>query len=643
MTIDNVNQGCFDRLNDTVLLTMEAPVLPNDRQVVVPLTLSSDTYIHTLETSISWEYPGLSLSEIQFGPALRHPEGFRFETTSSHQVNLAWNSDKGSDISSTNIFCFLIFDLDTLTGEPFHFSFLSENTKAVNVADRSLTVIEKVTPAIAGDANKYDVEGKTTFYIPDVQAFPGDIIEVPVYVANFKDILGFSATFTWPNELLSFIEITDSNPILERDLNLNINLVRARETGRLAMTWVSPPGRTIEDGEPLFKLRLRAASEEGTAPLGLSNDFLSVGVFKDFRDGNAFFPFFEGGQVQIYDQDVWPGDADKNGIVDREDWLYLGLASGREGPPRSDTSGIWMGTPGLNWKAGFPVSSVNLKHADFNGDGVIELSDSSILIQNFNQRTANYPNTFSKPVAFHLSDPVHLSFSASPDTLDADQQAELSVRMDNLDMGEELLGYAFILKADTTWVKEGTLRFIPNESWLGAEVSTRLLSVDEGQGEVQVAVFGENGGGFFQEEGLGQLFFELNPSPKNFEVDSISLTLEEVVLMSPDERRYLTEGDSITLPVRYLISSTVDRPSSKQLRIFPLPANDRIYLDLENGEITRIDLFDLNGRFLKNYQGENLKEVRLPNLPSGTYLLRVHQFGNAFPLTARLLILTNER
>lgn len=59
------------------------------------------------------------------------------------------------------------------------------------------------------------------------------------------------------------------------------------------------------------------------------------------------------------------------------------------------------------------------------------------------------------------------------------------------------------------------------------------------------------------------------------------------------------------------------RPSTSDLRVYPNPASDRVYID---GEVAGVELYDMLGRRLMTSQGNSLTVTDLPN---GIYLVRV--------------------
>ncbi len=72
--------------------------------------------------------------------------------------------------------------------------------------------------------------------------------------------------------------------------------------------------------------------------------------------------------------DVWPGDANSDGIADNLDVLELGLHYTQTGSPRVGVSNNWQPYFANNW-TGTITNGKNVNHSDCNGDGIINDDD----------------------------------------------------------------------------------------------------------------------------------------------------------------------------------------------------------------------------------------------------------------------------
>ncbi|MDX1909762.1 MAG: S8 family serine peptidase [Bacteroidia bacterium] len=85
---------------------------------------------------------------------------------------------------------------------------------------------------------------------------------------------------------------------------------------------------------------------------------------------------------------VWPGDINADGEVTITDFLALGFAAGQTGPVRPGATTAYTSQTAPDWTGFFPAGltlapGINLKHADADGNGTINLiSDGQIVRQN---------------------------------------------------------------------------------------------------------------------------------------------------------------------------------------------------------------------------------------------------------------------
>jgi surface protein len=89
--------------------------------------------------------------------------------------------------------------------------------------------------------------------------------------------------------------------------------------------------------------------------------------------------------------DVWPGDANSDGVADNLDVLELGLHIGQTGSNRFITSNLWQSYFANNW-VGTLSGGKNVNHSDCNGDGTINQSDTLAIYNNYGLTHAFKPS-----------------------------------------------------------------------------------------------------------------------------------------------------------------------------------------------------------------------------------------------------------
>lgn len=166
--------------------------------------------------------------------------------------------------------------------------------------------------------------------------------------------------------------------------------------------------------------------------------------------------------VQIQ-QCVWPGDANNDQMVDATDLLPIGLYFNTAGGiVRPGASNSWIGQPCTNWSQTQQLTGENMKHADCNGDGLINFNDTlAIQLNNGMSHAAktipNYPTltpipyfTFNKPT-YYPGDTVKatLNFGTSGNGFNNFYGTSFNVYYDNSIVKSNSESFSFL---NTSWI-----------------------------------------------------------------------------------------------------------------------------------------------------------------------------------------------
>jgi len=137
------------------------------------------------------------------------------------------------------------------------------------------------------------------------------------------------------------------------------------QTGSFAASIVQKNGLGIRGSHPLLHIRfIQLGSDvvsQSSIHMSETELLLSDGTLIDSDSSQT--------EMTLAPNLVWPGDADRDGLVTEADILAIGLAWGLTGPPRSDTLIRFAPIPANTWA---PASAV---HADTDGNGVVDERD----------------------------------------------------------------------------------------------------------------------------------------------------------------------------------------------------------------------------------------------------------------------------
>ncbi|MGZ3903824.1 MAG: hypothetical protein ACXVC6_09025 [Bacteroidia bacterium] len=115
---------------------------------------------------------------------------------------------------------------------------------------------------------------------------------------------------------------------------------------------------------------------------GKAFPFMNIHTDIDGQTRNATTPDIGADEITLVPDVVWPGDANASSKVDNTDFLSIGLYNGVSGPVRISADNSWSPHISTNWNL-TQYDSVDYKHADCNGDGIIDDNDTLAIVQNY--------------------------------------------------------------------------------------------------------------------------------------------------------------------------------------------------------------------------------------------------------------------
>lgn len=165
-----------------------------------------------------------------------------------------------------------------------------------------------------------------------------------------------------------------------------------------------------------------------------------------------------------YVNNVWPGDSNNDSIVNNYDLLPIGLYYSLTGYARTMISNMWQAYLSTDWGT-FQTNGSNIKHADCNGNGVIDDNDTLAINLNFNSIHAfspspEYSNSrqITSPIYFITSNTTY----QAGDTVDVELWLGTSI-----DMVNDIYGIAFDINYTSSLIEPGTETINYPNSWLG--------------------------------------------------------------------------------------------------------------------------------------------------------------------------------
>lgn len=319
---------------------------------------------------------------------------------------------------------------------------------------------------------------------------------------------------------------------------------------------------------------------------------------------------------------VWPGDADNDGIADVNDLLALGLTYGNTGAMRPSASLAWISQPATAWNDTLP-SGVNSVFCDTDGSGLVDADDTLAISQ-------NYGLTHSKRdgIAGGPGDPL-LVVEPSMDSVIVGSQVTMAIvfGMDTLP-ATDVYGLAFTIQYDASLVDSASAN-IEYNGWLGT-YSSSLLGIQKdhfNDGEIDVALTRTDK---MSMTGYGAIaHFSIvmidDIAGKNNLSEILKLDITNVRAIGADGVEIPVNTQSSEIVVVEETSTGIAQGLGTKLNVYPQPAQDQVFIELETSQGWEATLYTLSGQAIQTISTQNLSKLQLSlaGLPSGLYLLRV--------------------
>lgn len=144
-----------------------------------------------------------------------------------------------------------------------------------------------------------------TFAAGDVPIGPGGVVNVPITVSGFSDVIGAGFSLSWTSGVLQYVGTGNYNSTLAA-AGLNASCF-SFVNGNVGFTWTDTlaPGQTLTDGTTIFILQFTAVGGPSSPVTFVDNPTLREALFyngDDLTPGHGFFTV--DGQVTVVPEPV---------------------------------------------------------------------------------------------------------------------------------------------------------------------------------------------------------------------------------------------------------------------------------------------------------------------------------------------------
>lgn len=594
----------------------------------VPIIANNFTNIAAFQFTLQWDDDVLHFENVNDESLLENVEfGNMDEAIEQGYLRCAWatpNVLMGETFPDGTVIGELCF---TAIGDSGASTFMQFVDQPLSIEAIGTNLEETSINTNAGIISIFGNQGGdgNLFVASEELALPGQPVCVDVSVNDFNNILSFQYSMAWDPAVVTYesVVVTDA---LEGLTSTNFGDSQIGE-GFLSVSWLDPGainGISIPNETVLYSVCFTATGVEGsTSPFVFTDTPTAIEVF---AADDIIIPFTsQPGAIIIDGQGfVWPGDTDDDLAANQFDLLNIGLGYGRTGPHRTDQSLDWSAHAAEDWNFSTPISNIDYKNADTDGNGVINADDTLGIIINWGESVNFAPNNEDD---FHNNFDGRMlqsPFYVFPDTVNAGDMVALPIILgDEANPAEDLYGIAFSILYDTEAVVPESAWLSFENSWLGA-INDDMISIERDfpeEGRIDIAITRIDG---TNRLGAGTLAI-------------LNITIEDVIFRGPEYplRFAITNVKAISNSEELLViesqettgvilddeTNTINPELDQFIQIIPNPVSDHFNIRTQNVQLQQLKLYNATGQLVAIHEADST--VSTEHLPSGVYLVQI--------------------
>ncbi len=318
---------------------------------------------------------------------------------------------------------------------------------------------------------------------------------------------------------------------------------------------------------------------------------------------------------------VWPGDANNDGIVNNLDILNVGSAFSKQGNARDILQISWNEFEVLKWNDTLP-NGLNLGYADCSGNGFVNIEDVTAIETNYGETNSNFNGlSFLQGT---VNDPL-LTVVASDSFWIPGDTVSVTVFI-NQNSTDSLYNIAFTLNYDTALVQETSLNLLPHPQFGGGGRQPVYVQRNyENNGFIEFGISrtnNKNHGGSLA-IAVATFIIEDNLIGKSFLDVARAFYLSNIKMHDKQLQEKPVMGDTISAKI---ITSFSEKKLAQQVSFYPIPANDKLFIDLKKNIIVEeVLLTNMNGISYKvDFNiADNSAMLNVSPLAKGIYILKL--------------------
>ncbi|MEM1325324.1 MAG: cohesin domain-containing protein [Bacteroidota bacterium] len=578
-----------------------------NERVCVPVTAKNFRAIAGLELNIRWNAADLNFQELALGDDplnyTNHPNAY---VTNDSTFRTAWlpSTIEAADFGDSTVLFHLCFEV--VEGE--------NNMGKTFIEFFDLEIIEEVD----GIAVLQDIETQNGFIdISGESQGPPATLSISNEVGNIGEKICLDVSLTtseasgvqfaleWDTEKLVY----EGYNLLEDGLLLSENDINF-DGEQLRVLFYAP---SVDNTDvPSYEIGLFDVCftplVRDTSYVQFSEDFPAEVVLSR---GSALIPTdleLQNGYIYT-DDNVRPGDTDLDTEASHYDLLNIGIGFGSTGPTRPNASLDFELQSAPDWAVSTPMTDVNYKHLDTNGDGVIDDLDILAVDQNWSGTPTLNNNTDSGDGVpfFAKVDSVRLMETQQiPIVLGTEEQT-----------AQQVYSVAFSVYFETEQALRNAPKISLANSWLGSE--EELIKIER----------------FFPEsQRLDVAISRIDQIAKNGqgELLAMDIVMEDVILFQAnthtpiriDHVRAIGETEqavAVKITDTQKVISKTESTVNLSITLSPNPVTSHLFIDADLVDIQQITIIDAYGKIVAIHAATSV--ISMEHLSKGMYVIRI--------------------
>lgn len=329
---------------------------------------------------------------------------------------------------------------------------------------------------------------------------------------------------------------------------------------------------------------------------------------------------------------VWPGDANNNGVVNNVDLLQIGMAYNNFGPERAVISSAWQPQPATPWPL-VAGNGVNMAYTDANGDGLVHFYyDAFPVYVHYGLTHGTVTPDLFPPGIPGVDAPLFLDTFGSPIQVLGGAVLHLPLVLGTPAVPvEDLYGLAFSLHVDPAIIDVDDVSVnLDQISWANPDNDRIYATYPVSETRLDIAWVRTDHNERSGDGPVGIVSFIIIDDVVSLE-EQFQIRIDSIHLIDRFGNQTAVAGDTLQITLLPDALTSTSRPGKTNApRVWPNPAHDRLRLRAA-GVIQQAELSDALGRIVARLEpGMPEAEWPLPALPPGVYWLEVQLHDRIF-------------